>query len=72
MTHLEQKSAYELFYLVKGHLKPFTDTELALIYKDYSQRLWWNEEAHLYSAGFDQAWQQFLEKFPALRCYAAL
>lgn len=64
MTESQRRSAYELFYLVKGHLKPFTDLELEQITREYTPRLWWNEEAHLYSPGFDLAYSQFLAQCP--------
>jgi len=59
MTELERKSAYELFYLVKGHVKYFDDTDLLGISKDYTRRLWYNEEAHLYLEGFEEAYAEF-------------
>ena len=58
MTESQRHSAYELFWTVKGHLKPFTDHELELIREEYTGRLWYNEEAHLYSEGFDSAYSQ--------------
>lgn len=56
-----RRQCYELFYLVKGHVKYFSDADLEKIYVDYTRRLWYNEEAHLYLAGFDEAYRAFLE-----------
>ena len=60
MTKEERTKAYELFYLVKGHVKYFDDADLEAIVRDYTRRLWYNEEAHLYLTGFDQAYREFL------------
>ena len=62
MTNQERKLAYELFYLVKGHVKYFDDADLAAITRDYGRRLWWNEEAHLYVTGFEEAYREFVTK----------
>lgn len=60
MTQQERRNAYELFYMVKGHVKYFDDEDLAAITRDYTKRLWWNEEAHLYLDGFEEAYREFL------------
>ena len=60
----QRRLAYEMFYLVKGHLKYFDDADLEAIIRDYTRRLWYNEEAVLYSAGFDEAWSRFVRTLP--------
>ena len=62
MTEAKRKYCYELFYLVKGHIKYFSDDDLEAIVRDYTRRLWYNEEAHLYLEGFEEAYRQFLKK----------
>ena len=57
-----RRQCYELFYLVKGHVKYFSDADLAKIEIDYTRRLWYNEEAHLYQAGFEEAYRAFARK----------
>ena len=59
MTEEQRRYAYELFYLVKGHIKYFDDADLEAIVRDYTRRLWYNEEAHLYLEGFDEAYRVF-------------
>lgn len=56
-----RRRCYELFYLVKGHVKYFDDADLAKIEIDYTRRLWYNEEAHLYLDGFEEAYKAFLK-----------
>lgn len=58
-----RRRCYELFYLVKGHVKYFDDADLAAIEIDYTRRLWYNEEAHLYVAGFEEAYRAFLKSY---------
>lgn len=59
MNEQRRKECYELFYLVKGHLKHFSDEDLEAFHLDYTKRLWYNEETHLYRKGFDAAWNEF-------------
>lgn len=59
MDEKKRKECYELFYVVKGHLKYFDDNDLEAIYKDYTKRLWYNEEAFLYHEGFEEAYKRF-------------
>ena len=59
MTEQERKQCYEMFYVVKGHLKYFDDHDLKAFFKDYTKRLWYNEEAYLYSVGFEEAYKKF-------------
>ena len=59
MDESRRKQAYELFFVVKGHLKYFTDVDLEAIIKDYTKRIWYNEEAHLYYNGFEEAYKKF-------------
>lgn len=61
MTEDERRLAYEMFYMVKGHLKYFDETDLRAILKDYGRRLWYNTEAHLYYDGFEEAYRAFLK-----------
>jgi len=61
MDEASRKKAYELFYLVKGHLKFFYDDDLEAIIRDYTKRLWHNEEAHLYYEGFEEAYRDFIK-----------
>ena len=58
MDETSRKKAYELFYLVKGHLKYFDDIDLEGIIRDYTKRLWYNEETHLYYDGFEEAYSK--------------
>lgn len=55
----QRKEYYELFFLVKGHLKWFSDSDLEAFYVDYTKRLWYNEEAHLYHQGFEEQYTIF-------------
>lgn len=57
-----RRRCYELFYLVKGHVKYFDDADLAAIEVDYTRRLWYNEEAHLYVEGFEEAYRAFARR----------
>lgn len=59
MNDQRRQECYELFYLVKGHLKYFTDEDLEKFHQDYTRRLWYNEEAHLYHEGFEEAYRVF-------------
>lgn len=61
MNSAQRKNCYELFYLVKGHVKYFSDGDLEQIQVDYTRRLWYNEEAHLYLDGFEEAYRAFLK-----------
>lgn len=61
MDSERRRYCYELFYLVKGHVKYFSDQDLERIYVDYTRRLWYNEEAHLYLDGFEEAYRLFLK-----------
>lgn len=65
LTDQDREFAYGLFYTVKGHLKPFTDEDLALIIQDYYPRVWRSEESYLYTEGFATAWQSFRESLHA-------
>lgn len=60
MNSERRKECYELFYLVKGHLKYFNDDDLEAIHRDYTKRLWYNEETHLYHGGFEERYRTFL------------
>lgn len=63
MDSERRRYCYELFYLVKGHVKYFSDQDLERIYVDYTRRLWYNEEAHLYLDGFEEAYRSFLKSY---------
>lgn len=60
MNEAKRKQCYELFFLVKGHLKYFSDEDLEKFYLDYTKRLWYNEEAFLYYDGFEEAYKKFM------------
>lgn len=62
MTEGQRRYAYELFFLVKGHVKYFSDEDLEAIHGDYTKRLWYNEETYLYIEGFDAAYKNFKNK----------
>lgn len=59
MDQARRKECYEIFYLVKGHLKHYDDDDLEAFHSDYTKRLWYNDEAHLYYDGFDVAYKRF-------------
>jgi len=64
MTALELKQANRLFWMVKGRLVPnsWSDETIQDMVRDYTKRLWYNEEAYIYEEGFEEAWQKVLDK----------
>jgi len=56
---VNDKEAYRLFYMVKGHLN--TDHNTILSCADgYFKRLWGNHEACYHEEGFEEAYQKRL------------
>ena len=56
-----QKEACRLFYMVKGHLPNDMKTIYAC-YEGYFKRLWNNNEGYTHETGFEEAYNQFLNK----------
>ena len=57
---MEEKEAYRLFWMVKGHLNTTHETIMQSA-DGYFKRLWGNNEACYHEDGFEEAWQA-LEK----------
>lgn len=59
MNEQRRKEAYRLFWIIKRHLKPFSDKDLENLYNSYFYRAWYNEESYLYEEGFEEAYEEF-------------
>ena len=64
MSSSKLKKAAELAWQVKGRLWPSlansSEKELDSIIREYTDRMFNNEEGYLYTEGFDEAWQKFI------------
>lgn len=60
MDEDELREANRLMWMVKGRLIPETWHEQTIrdMVKDYTKRLWYNEEAYHYEKGFDEAYKR--------------
>lgn len=56
----EEKEAYRLFWMVKGHLKATHNTVIES-YNGYFKRIWYNEEAYHAEEGFEQAFNERID-----------
>lgn len=65
MTSNEIEHANRLFWIVKGRLVPegWSDKTIQDMVKDYTKRVWYNEESYIYEEGFEKAWQNHLTKY---------
>ena len=56
----EEKEAYRLFWLVKGHLNTSSET-IKSSYNSYFKRLWNNNERAVYGTeGFEEAYKEHI------------
>jgi len=59
---MDEKEAYRLFWMVKGHLIPAEwasdEKQVQAVADSYIKRLWGNHEASIHLVGFDEAWEQ--------------
>lgn len=62
MTSNELEHANRLFWIVKGRLVPkgWSDNTIQDMVKDYTKRVWYNEESYIYEEGFEKAWKKHL------------
>ena len=51
------KDAYRLFWMIKGHLNASEETILNT-YDGYFKRVWYNEEAYIHAAGFEEEYNK--------------
>ena len=59
-----RKEANRLFWLVKGHLIPISEPDDIVegYYESYFKRLWNNNECYTHEVGFEETYNQFLNK----------
>ena len=58
---MEEKEAYRLFWMVKGHLNTTHETIMQSA-DGYFRRLWGNHEACYHEDGFEEAYKKVLDK----------
>ena len=58
---MEEKEAYRLFWMVKGHLNTTHETIMQSA-DGYFKRLWGNHEACYHEDGFEEAYKKVLDK----------
>ena len=58
---MEEKEAYRLFWMVKGHLNTTHETIMQSA-DGYFRRLWGNHEACYHEDGFEEAYKKILDK----------
>lgn len=58
---MEEKEAYRLFWMVKGHLNTSHKTIMQSA-DGYFKRLWGNNEIYIYEEGFEEAYKKVLDK----------
>ena len=58
---MEEKEAYRLFWMVKGHFNTTHETIMQSA-DGYFRRLWGNHEACYHEDGFEEAYKKVLDK----------
>ena len=58
---MDEKEAYRLFWMVKGHLNTTHETIMQSA-DGYFRRLWGNHEACYHEDGFEEAYKKVLDK----------
>ena len=62
MTEVDFKEKCRIYYMVKGDLTRTHRAQIEGAYDSFFNRLWGNEESYLYEEGFEDNYEDFIER----------